>query len=360
MGPTVSDSLSGEINMAKKTNLSRRNFTAAGVFGIFGWAMRKAVQAQDLETYKRLGLHEFFDIEQTVNGHSIMDLMGAPPIPEDSQYNPCAEAFPGPDTPRGSIKRFDEWSESRIYADTRRAISIYIPEQLSKTEGTVPVIVFNDGDAYLDEAGPVRATAVLDSLIHSGRIKPTAGVFIMPGRPAGASSKLQQADGKLDLLAYRQRSFEYDSLTDAYVRFIVGEILPFAEREIDRNFSQNPAERTICGISSGGICAFNAAWHDPKAFGRVLSHCGSFTNIRGGHQYPYLVRSTERKPIRVFLQSGEKDMNYVWGDWALANQQMASALEFSGYDFKFVFGEGTHSLRHGGAIFADSLRWLWR
>jgi enterochelin esterase family protein len=92
----------------------------------------------------------------------------------------------------------------------------------------------------------------------------------------------------------------------------------------------------------------------------VLSHVGSFVNLRGGHQYPYLVRSTPRKPIRVFLQEGKGDVNIVSGNWVLANQQMASALEYAGYDMRFDFGDGGHSLRHGGAIFAESLRWLAR
>ena len=112
-------------------------------------------------------------------------------------------------------------------------------------------------------------------------------------------------------------------------------------------------------MSSGGICAFNAAWHDPSAFGLVLSHCGSYTNIRGGHNYPYLVRTSVKKPLRVFLQSGKHDLDNWLGNWPLANQQMGSALEFADYEHRFVFGEGMHSLRHAGAIFADSLRWLF-
>jgi enterochelin esterase family protein len=129
---------------------------------------------------------------------------------------------------------------------------------------------------------------------------------------------------------------------------------------IGLDLTDDPTRRTICGFSSGGICAFNAAWHRPEAFGRVLSHCGSFINLRGGHNYPFLVRSTERKPIRVFLQSGEGDANVIHGNLPLANQQMACALQYAGYDVKFAFGQGGHNLRHGGAIFADSLRWLWR
>jgi len=142
----------------------------------------------------------------------------------------------------------------------------------------------------------------------------------------------------------------------------VGQVLlasGLVEDHLGRALHTDPSRRLICGISSGGICAFNAAWHSPESFGLVLSHCGSFTNIRGGHNFPYLVRSTEAKPIKVLLQSGKHDLSIVQGSWAIANHDMAAALEFSGYDFKFVFGEGAHSLRHGGAIFADSLRWLF-
>ena len=117
---------------------------------------------------------------------------------------------------------------------------------------------------------------------------------------------------------------------------------------------------SVCGISSGGICAFNVAWHHPQSFARVLSHCGSYTNIRGGHNFPYLIRSTERKDIRAYLQSGEQDASIMLGDWPLANQSMARALEYAGYDYHFEFGTGGHSLRHGGALFAESLRWLNR
>ncbi len=177
-------------------------------------------------------------------------------------------------------------------------------------------------------------------------------VFVDPGRPPGSTLG--------DVAASAQRSFEYDSITDLYGRFLIEELLPFAEMAEGVTFSPDPAHRTVCGISSGGIAAFTAAWWFPEAFGRVLSHCGSFVNIRGGHNLAFAVRATPRKPIRVFLQSGAADASYITGDWPLANQTMASALAFAGYDHRFEFGTGGHSLRHGGAIFADSLRWLWR
>ena len=106
-------------------------------------------------------------------------------------------------------------------------------------------------------------------------------------------------------------------------------------------------------MSSGGICAWTVAWERPDAFRKVLSHCGSFTDIRGGGIYPSLIRKSEKKPIRIFLQSGEQDLDRPAGNWPLANKLMASALAFQGYDYQFVFGTEGHTLRHGGAIFPD-------
>ncbi len=123
---------------------------------------------------------------------------------------------------------------------------------------------------------------------------------------------------------------------------------------------QDAAGRAICGASSGGICAFTAAWERPDLFSKVLSHVGSFTNIRGGDVYPGLIRKTERKPIRVFLQDGSGDLDNPHGHWPLANQSMTAALRFMNYDYRFVYGNGAHNGRHGGVILPDSLRWLWR
>ena len=124
--------------------------------------------------------------------------------------------------------------------------------------------------------------------------------------------------------------------------------------------TDDPELRAIAGMSSGAICAFTVAWERPDQFRKVLSQIGSYTNIRGGHNYPAWIRKTERKPIRVFLQDGSNDLNNLHGNWPLANQEMASALAFMGYDFQFVFGTGSHSGQHGGAILPDTLRWIWR
>ena len=126
------------------------------------------------------------------------------------------------------------------------------------------------------------------------------------------------------------------------------------------NLTTDPEMRAICGNSSGGICAFTVAWEHPEAFRKVVSHIGSFTNIRGGDVYPAMIRKAEKKPIRVFLQDGRNDLDNQFGNWPLANQDMAASLKFMGYDYKFVLGEGTHNGKHGASMLPDTLRWLWR
>ena len=313
----------------------------------------------DIETFKRHGLDQAWgDLHAqdfAVNGRSNAEILRVLDTPGDVHYHPCAEAYVRDEVAQGQVVRFKNWDQSKVYAGTRRDIWVY---RSSGADIQEPhnLMVFNDGPGYLSRSGAVRATTVLDNLIHDGELPATVGVFINPGLPPGV--ELPGAGQRPDPLAMQQRSVEYDSCHDAYLRFLTDEILPLVTNELDLRLSNDPAARTICGISSGGICAFNAGWHGPEHFGRVISHCGSFTNIRGAHNYPYLIRSTPRKPIKVFLQSGALDADIVTGSWVLANQQMAAALAFAGYTHRFEFGTGGHNLRQGGALFAETLRWL--
>ena len=303
----------------------------------------------DFDTYRRYGLDGRGPL--TANGRANAEIMNALDTPGDRQYHPCPEAYPRAGEPVGRVKSFPAWSGTAVYPDTHRDLWIYTPPGFDEATDDPALMVFNDGGGYLDRTGAVRAAAVLDSLAGAGEIAPTVGVFVNPGvLPCEADAESAQA----------QRSVEYDTVDDRYATFLELDVLPFVEATLGRALSRDPARRALCGISSGGICAFNAAWHRPDLFARVISHCGSFTAIRGGHNYPVLVRRTPRKPIRSFLQSGANDADIVIGSWPLANQTMAAALDFAGYDYRFEFGEGGHNLRHGGALFADTLRWLWR
>ena len=279
---------------------------------------------------------------EAVNGRLNAEILLSLDVAGDAGYHPCAEAYPSADVARSTLVHIRDWDESRIYPDTKRDIRISMP---AKIGGDLGLLVCQDGKDYVDSEGAVRAIQVLDSLMHRGEIPPTVGVFIDPGQSESEP---------------RQRNLEYDAMNDSYVTMIEDEVLPMVERKFDLRFSKDPAQRVAMGISSGGICAFNMAWQRPESFGKVISHCGSFVNISGGHEYPLLVRNEARKPIKVFLQSGAGDVDIPLGNWPMANQQMAAALEFAGYDYRFEFGTGGHNRRHGGALFAESMRWLYR
>ncbi len=158
---------------------------------------------------------------------------------------------------------------------------------------------------------------VFDNLIAAGALPRTVGVFVDPGVFADTTVS--------------NRSFEYDTLFDQYVQFLLDEVLPDVDRE--QPLRQDAEPHAICGISIGGICAFTAAWQRPDQFHKVLSHVGSFTNIasgptqrEGGHNYPFLIRKTPAKRIRVFLQDGENDLNNNAGNWWLADAPRGGGL----------------------------------
>lgn len=258
----------------------------------------------------------------------------------------------GPDSarqagvPQGKVTKYS-WT-SAIYPGTTRDYWVYVPAQYRPSRPTA-VMVFLDGGNFVADDGDWHVPVVLDNLIHRGDMPVTIGIFINPGAlPARVPNEP----------AHSNRSFEYDALTNRYSRFLLEEILPEVAKSY--NLSQDPNDRAIGGSSSGGICAFTVAWERPDAFHRVLSFVGSFTNLRGGEVYPSLIRKAEPKPIRVFLQDGERDLNVAAGNWFISAHDMASALEYAGYDAAHIWGTEAHNSKHGASILPDALRWLWR
>jgi len=260
----------------------------------------------------------------------------------------------GPDSmrqegvPQGRVLGPFTW-KSQIFRDTVRQYWIYVPA-VSGVTGPAAVMVFQDGHKYVNVEQEYRVPIVFDNLIHKREMPVTIGIFVNPGQ---RGDTLPADPWRAD-----NRSAEYDSLGDQYARFLVDELLPEVGKTY--NLSQDPSMHAICGASSGGIAAFTVAWERPDQFRKVISHIGSFTNIRGGHVYPSLIRQAAVRPIRVFLQDGSNDLDNQFGNWPLANQEMAAALKFRGYDYRFEYGDGAHTHKHGGALLPDALRWLWR
>ena len=275
-------------------------------------------------------------------------------IPPDEQYVLGPDSQPKADVPHGTVTEFT-LPDSKTYPGFSRKWWLYVPAQY---DGHTPValMVFQDGGGYVKPDGAWRVPVVLDNLIAQKKLPVMAAIFVNPGEapaPAGAEGK----DGKPPATR-KNRSLEYDTLSAAYATFLLDEILPEARKLVA--ITDDPEGRGICGSSSGGICAFTVAWQRPDQFRKVYSTIGSFTNIRGGNAYPDLVRTTEKKPVRIFQQDGARDIVNQFGSWPEGNKAMAAALDEKGYDHQFVFGEGTHNARHGASILPYALRWLWR
>jgi enterochelin esterase-like enzyme len=269
------------------------------------------------------------------------------------QYQFTPDSLPQPGVPKGKLEG-PFLFESKIFGNTVRKYWIYVPAQYDPKKPAC-VLVFQDGQRATNPNGALRVPAVMDNLIHRRDMPVTIGIFITPGHMG------KTYPDSIGLANPDHRSIEYDSLNDTYARFIIDEMLPEVGRKY--NLTRDAKGRAIGGTSSGAICAFTVAWERPDAFRKVISLIGSFTNIRGGHVYPELVRKTKRKPIRIFIQDGSNDLRRPDNperDWFLQNQAMVAALKEKGYDMTHVFGEGGHSDNHGGAILPDILRWIWR
>jgi len=279
-------------------------------------------------------------------------LLAAAPLPAaaPSAFRPTPDHEPRPGVPTGTVLPQAAWS-SQVFPGTTRDWWLYVPAQY-QPDGTAALMIFQDGSNYLRPTGPWRAPVVLDNLIARGEMPVTLALFINPGHdPAKGAPKRPGSPSN--------RSLEYNSLGDRYARFLLEEILPAVAKT--HPFSADPERRALVGSSSGGIAAFTAAWERPDQFRKVLSTIGSFVHLAGGDAYPSLIRKTERKPLRVYLEDASGDLDNPYGNWPLANQQMHAALRYMGYDVRFDYAEGYgHNADHGGSLFPEALRWLWR
>jgi enterochelin esterase-like enzyme/sugar lactone lactonase YvrE len=243
--------------------------------------------------------------------------------------------------PKGAVKEFS-FSSSRIFPGTKRAGHVFIPAQYDASK---PACVYVRQDGY----NPAEK-GMLETLIAAGDMPVTVGVFVRPGDlPAPMEGTLGR----------RNRCFEYDAVDDAYVRFLVEEILPYVAKTFGLGLSDKGNDRCIAGGSSGGISAFNAAWRRPDAFSRVYANSGSFVAFRGGHEFPTLIRKTEAQPIRAYLTTGTHDMENCAGDWFLLDQEMDKALKFSGYDYFFRIIDGPH-VAGWNEFFPEAMRYIWK
>jgi enterochelin esterase-like enzyme len=244
-------------------------------------------------------------------------------------------------------------SSSAVYPGAENNFTVYVPAQYDPAKPASLLL-------RLDGIGDYECR-VLDHLIASKEIP----VMIAIGIPSSAVYSSPKSDPKRKAVRF-DRSYEFDSTNDHFPDYIVNEVLPAAQKLKTKDgraivISPNAGDHMAMGASSGGIGAFTLAWRRPDVFGRVYSCIGTFISMRGGHEYPYLIRKTDPKPLRIFLEDGETDAwNPLLGSWYEANLLMNSALVFSGYDVAHAWGKHGHNGSYGSAILPDVMRWMWR
>jgi len=219
-----------------------------------------------------------------------------------------------------------------------------------------PVVVLQDGP---DKSLP----AVLDHLIAQHRIPALVAVMIQNGGGDAQGS---------------ERGLEYDTLSGRYAEFVETEVFPLVEKNCGVVITKDPDARVAMGSSSGGVAAFTMAWYHPELYHRVITYSGTYVNQaspadpatpHGGWEYhERLIAGSERKPIRIWLQVGDRDLlnpNSLrdgMHDWVEANNRMAAVLKAKGYHYQYVFClNAGHSDRAARMqTLPDALEWIWR
>jgi enterochelin esterase-like enzyme len=245
-------------------------------------------------------------------------------------------------------------------APWERAITVYIPSRYKK--GTVaPFIVVHDGPKLGDP--DLTLPRVLDDLIDHHRVPVMIAVMIQNGGGDAQGS---------------ERGLEYDTVSGKFAEFIENEVLPQAEAHFQVRLTRDPDGRAVMGCSSGAAAAFTMAWFHPEWYHRVISYSGTFVN----QQWPFdarspggawdyhetLIPSTRPKPIRIWMQVGDRDlfnpnvMRDDMHDWVAANHRMAAALKDKGYAYQYVFAldSGHCDRRVREQTLPQALEWVWR
>jgi enterochelin esterase family protein len=265
------------------------------------------------------------------------------------------------DAPKGTLHHFTMSSaDSKIYPGLKgsytRDVWVYVPSQY--VPGTpAPFIVAQDGRSWTN-----RFPVVLDNMIHDHRLPVMIAVMVHHGGGDGKGS---------------ERGLEYDTVSGKYTEFIETEVLPRIEKDYHVKFTKNPEGRATIGGSSGAACAFTMAWFRPDLYRRVISYSGTFVdqespvNPKSPHgaweYHEHFIPQSEPKPIRVWLEVGERDngaksTEASLHNWVMANQRMAAALKAKGYHYHYVFCKdaGHVDKRVVVQTLPEALEWVWR
>jgi enterochelin esterase family protein len=268
--------------------------------------------------------------------------------------------------PHGEVKTFVMHStDSKFYPGIsktkpgvvpyERKVGVYVPSGYVPGTAT-PFIICQD--ANNQKTLPI----ILDNMISEHRVPSMVAIFI--GNGGG------DAQGS-------ERGLEYDTVSGKYAEFVESEVLPKIAADYQIKFTADPDGRATMGSSSGGAAAFSMAWFHPELYHRVLTYSGTYVNQQspanpdsphGAWEYhEHLIPSTDAKPIRIWMEVGEKDNRFdqpesTLHNWVLANQRMAAVLKAKGYHYQFVLAKGAKHVdgRVVKQTLPEAMEWLWK
>lgn len=250
-------------------------------------------------------------------------------------------------TPRGTVTMFRvPGADSKLYPGNYQR-NVWVDVPAGYQEGTeLPFMVDHDGSATA--VVQTQLIATMDNLIAQKKIPMMAGVFIAPA----------------------SRSVEYDTVSGKYCEYIESEILPLAEQNARIKLTKDPEGRGVIGQSSGAAAAFTMAWFHPELYHRVISYSGSFTRLQRNATYPQgaweyhqtIIPAAEKKPIRLWMEVGSNDLNNNFGDWRIANNNMAEALKARGYEYQYLWADGAGHVEGGveRQTIEEAMEWVWK
>jgi iron(III)-enterobactin esterase len=257
--------------------------------------------------------------------------------------------------------------------NTSRSITVYVPAKYK--DGTAaPLLVIADGPSDID-----LVSRALDNLTIAQDPLKKLPAFIAISVQNGGSDSVGS-----------ERGLEYDTMSARYAGFIDKEVLPavVANSAIRAEYpniklTTDPDGKATYGCSSGGAAALTMGWFATDSWHRIITYSGTFVAQQNTKQtadamlYPYgaweyhsdheLIKNTDKKPLRIFINANETDNGYNAPEsgqhnWLMANQRTAAALAAKGYHYRYVFGKGIGHCNGDvrNQTLAETLSWIWR
>lgn len=240
-------------------------------------------------------------------------------------------------------------------------IEIFSPDNLLGNE-RVNLLLINDGQ----DLAQMDMENTLNSLYEKWKIEPT----VVVGIKASADRLLEYGvAGKPD---FKKRGSKAQGYTD----FIIKELLPFIQSEVDVTIN---GKRAFAGFSLGGLTAFDIAWNNDNYFDAVGVFSGSFwwrkKDLNAGYTdddriLHQLIRDTKTNPaLKFWLMTGTNDetadrnhnfiIDFIDDTIDVVKELMKKGYQRPNDIFYFEMVGGKHDVPTWGKAMPKFLEWAF-